>query len=851
MHNRCSLVQRLPAGFLAGLIAATVELLITLSRSSFPSGVVSAGLVVLGLVAADCTLGLVIALVHHLLAISWLEYGWTGAAYTQSLKLLEGLVAKEGDVKKASKIFGLGLAVIVALGGSCLLVFFFSTSFVNKRLSAVVCAVVIVAWWLLVLALTPLLWMVMKHLLSLLPGRGWIKSPLAATVLMMIFLLSGLGVISWSNREIVRAIPKAWVVSVLALAVPYFIFGRISFRPRAAIISLSAWAVLLIGAALLVPMRQAGLNSLYNGAPAAGRLFSLLEPVLRKSKAQVSMALVRPGPSPIVHSRSVNLPGSIKRDLSLILITIDALRADHLGLYGYKRKTSPNLDKIGGQSIVFERFYTNAPTTRWAVPVIMTSRYPAEISWDFSSYPNPVRPGNLCLAEVLKSAGFETGAILGFYIFKRSWGIDQGFDHYDNSTSRIQPTAETRAYSSNVLTDKAIKYLSDIEDAKGGNPRFFLWVHYLDPHRVYVDHKDAPAFGERPVDLYDKEIWFTDKHIGRLIDWLKQKGLYSNTIIAITADHGEAFSEHGFTDHGYTLHNEETRVPMIIHVPGLKHKRVQAVASHIDLAPTLLNLLGVAIPSERFEGRNLVPVILDDPEKTNGRAFLEIYYGRSMPQRTWAVLDDKYKLIYDETRNTWSLFDEIKDYMERNNLVESLPKIAARYAALLKGYMAACRHPDWEAARKRNRISRVPGEATLMDVTFGRKFKLVGAKVRPEKIRPGERAVLDLYFSDIEETKKSYRVFVHVEGRDETGKRCRFLADHLPAKGLLPTYRWKKGDIIKDECILNTSAKHAGCKFKIFIGFYGPERNGPRLKAAGSGVDHYNRAMAGSLEVLP
>src|SRR6185312_14992191 len=164
-----------------------------------------------------------------------------------------------------------------------------------------------------------------------------------------------------------------------------------------------------------------------------------------------------------------------------------------------------------------------------------------------------------------------------------------------------------RGSSSREMTDDAIAFIDAHRDRK-----FFLWLHYYDPHLSYEPHAEVPSFGTARVDLYDGEIRFTDLHFGRLLDHLRQVGLWDRTAIVLTGDHGEGFGEHGVTEHGFDLYTAQTKVPFIVRVPGLPPRRVRAPAGHVDIAPTLVNLARAhAEPS--FIGRSLIPDLAGPP----------------------------------------------------------------------------------------------------------------------------------------------------------------------------------------------------------------------------------------------
>jgi arylsulfatase A-like enzyme len=312
-------------------------------------------------------------------------------------------------------------------------------------------------------------------------------------------------------------------------------------------------------------------------------------------------------------------PASIHRELNLILITVDTLRAADMGFMGYDKPTTPNIDALAAQGVFFSRAYSMASYTGKALAPMLIGKYPSETHRDGGHF-NKYSPANTFVAQRLKNAGvFTMGAASHFY-FRESWGITQGFDLFDVSAipEHGQGAATDSTTTSAQLTDAALKLLA----GHAGRKRFFLWVHYFDPHAQYVPHDGAPNFadpthpaGWRMHAAYDGEIWFTDKHIGRLLDYARAQGWWKDTAVVLTSDHGEAMNEHGIAfQHGFEIWEPLVRVPLVVYGPGLLPHEVAVKRSAIDLVPTLLDLMGLP-PSDLGElsGETLLPDLLSRP----------------------------------------------------------------------------------------------------------------------------------------------------------------------------------------------------------------------------------------------
>jgi arylsulfatase A-like enzyme len=277
---------------------------------------------------------------------------------------------------------------------------------------------------------------------------------------------------------------------------------------------------------------------------------------------------------------------------NLLFISIDTLRADHLGLYGYERPTSPRLDAFAQDAVVFDSAQAHSAWTLPSFASMMTSLYSAtHACWNFDSQ---LDKSFLTLAEILRREEFDTGAVASHVFLGKRHGLHQGFDDFDDELV-LGLNDSHAAITSPVVTDKGIAWLDAHADS---GQRFFFWLHYFDPHDLYQPHEGiSERFGtEADIDLYDGEIAYTDRELGRLLDAVDRLGLYDNTVIVVVADHGEQFRDHGNSRHGRDLHRETVRVPLLIRAPGLPPRRVLPTVRLVDLMPTLLELLDVPAP---------------------------------------------------------------------------------------------------------------------------------------------------------------------------------------------------------------------------------------------------------------
>lgn len=362
----------------------------------------------------------------------------------------------------------------------------------------------------------------------------------------------------------------------------------------------------------------------------------------------------------------------------VVLIVVDTLRKDHLGCYGYDRDTSPNIDRLAGKSVVYDNAFSQAPWTLPAVASLLTSRYPSELG--IQGFNRRIPDREVFLQEILSVHGYATHAVVSHDFVGAKWGFNQGFDSFDSFAGGH------RTISSEKLTEAALRIVDRIEETPT-----FLFVHYFDPHFLFMEHENHRFSGSPPdiesewwnlpykqlraqarmgqlsevqrdhlLDLYDSEIAFTDQHIGRLLDQLETAGRMDDTIVIFTADHGEEFLDHGGLGHTATVFNELINVPLMIKWPGTE-KRVRSLryVAHVDLLPTLLDYIGIPTDHD-VSGMHMGDRVPTAPIFSETRRY----------QKVSAVIRDRVKLVYDERNKSSRYFDLQSDPAERTPLTE-------------------------------------------------------------------------------------------------------------------------------------------------------------------------------------
>lgn len=403
----------------------------------------------------------------------------------------------------------------------------------------------------------------------------------------------------------------------------------------------------------------------------------------------------RPSPqraaaAPAVVVRRPSAGRTVDRDFNLILVTIDTLRASELGYAGYGKTTSPNLDALARDSVVFDRAYAMASYTGKALAPMLIGKYPSETLRDWGHF-TKYFAGNKFLAERLHDAGLFTMGAASHWYFRPASGVTQGFDTFDLSALPKAGQTDTDTNSTSPqLTDAAIRLLAANAESK----RFFLWVHYFDPHAQYVPHPGAPDFQDPGASsaskmraLYDGEVWFTDKAVGRLLDYARAQPWGKNTVVVVTSDHGESMGEHGIAfQHGFELWETLVRVPLIIHVPGLAAHHVPVKRSVIDLVPTLLDLMRIAQPAPgELSGRSAI----DDLFAESDSSFEERDVYMDMPDGPYTHLrralihgrTPGLKLIHSGGRQ-YRLYDLATDPDEAEDLAGDADRLTPMVQAL-------------------------------------------------------------------------------------------------------------------------------------------------------------------------
>jgi len=419
---------------------------------------------------------------------------------------------------------------------------------------------------------------------------------------------------------------------------------------------------------------------------------------------------------------------------SMVLILVDTLRADRLGLRPGERCAAPEIRKaLAEKGTAFLAVQAASPWTTPSVAAVVTGRYPDEEG--IRDLRDPLPPQALTLAERLRAAGWHTAAVVSNALAGPAYGLDQGYASFHLERYKGPPPgvpgsrAPRPAFTADKVTDRALDFLQDAE------PPFFLYVHYTDPHEPYLappewrgrflrgkkvldeEYLASSAFAEGPPvtpevlesieACYDAEVAFADREIARLLARVP-----GDAVVVLVGDHGEEFMEHGRFLHGHTLFQELLDVPLVFRGPGIPAgRKVTAPVSHVDIVPTLLELAGLSPEGSALSGRSLVPFFRDPGARPAERLLFSVLETKGF--RCTAVRKGRWKLHLTSTKPSEWLYDLEKDPREQDNLAGKEPEIlvnlmeaADRRAIGLRAPRAAL---DPEAARRREEELRAIG----------------------------------------------------------------------------------------------------------------------------------------------
>lgn len=460
-------------------------------------------------------------------------------------------------------------------------------------------------------------------------------------------------------------LPRLYPWFHASLAVATFVLAVLAARlavaepgPRRTATAVLAGVAVVAGG---LAIRQARRSQILRYAAFEKTTLSAL--ALRPMPAALGPRTLAAAERPVVPTEPPLPDGPRVGSADVFLITIDALRADHVGAYGYRRPTTPNLDALAARGVRFERAYAQAPHTSFSVASMLTGKY----------FPTLARlaPGGVHdpIADVLRRYGWKTAA---FYPPSVFFVDAQKLRAYQESNFRFE-YVKIEFLDARKRLDQIRTYFDAIKPA-----RAFVWVHYFEPHEPY-ESRAGFDFGGGDVDRYDSEIAYADAAVGLLLDYVARER--PGSIVVVAADHGEEFDEHGGRYHGSTLYEEQLRIPLVIAAPGVAPRVVDGPVELIDVAPTVLRLLDIPVPV-RMRGTDLGPWLgaASPPAGRLPPAFAEVEDKRM-------IVSGTDKLVCVLSAGFCEYFDLLADPHEQRNLADERPVRAAALRADLDRWL--------------------------------------------------------------------------------------------------------------------------------------------------------------------
>ncbi len=402
---------------------------------------------------------------------------------------------------------------------------------------------------------------------------------------------------------------------------------------------------------------------------------------------------------------------------NILWITIDTLRADHLSAYGYKQQTSPNMDALAKSSALFLTHYAQFPITSFSFQSMFFSRYPSATPlFRLAKNLPDDKSQNISFAQQLTDQGFKT---ISFPAIGEDGLTHPHYESLALGFQELNPGAPAkRGLSAEDQSRYASQRLRGLQD-----DRFFMWVHFMDPHAPYLRHEVGQT-GGRDLNNYDSEIAYVDQAIGTLLQTLKTLGLDQTTAVVINADHGEAFGEHNSKFHGTTLYDEQLRIPCLIHVPKLGQQSIKAATNNVDLMPTLLDLVGLK-PRTPMQGQSLVGYLMDGDATSLGPlpfAYAEI--PEAIPEMSPAntnkqmIVEGRFKLLANQRNSFVELYDLEADPLELKNIADREPEIRDRLLSVIKSLQ-----------HEGKNLNLPPGSKSEEDILADLRVSLMGGTV--------------------------------------------------------------------------------------------------------------------------
>ncbi|AKF05892.1 sulfatase-like hydrolase/transferase [Sandaracinus amylolyticus] len=475
---------------------------------------------------------------------------------------------------------------------------------------------------------------------------------------------------------------------------------------------------------------------------------------------------------------------------NFLVVTIDALRRDHLGAYGYSRPTSPNIDAFLGDAVDFREVVPQSSRSLRSIPAMWTGNYASEVAYGPEYLWPSLLQENVTAPELLRDrAGYETSVIMATDYFERMTDFFQGFEQVTQFEMPDPPRERA--------VNEALPEMRRL--AASGQP-WLLWVHLYNCHVPYLQDGVESQFGSEQVDLYDTEITLADRQFQRLLDALDELGLRDRTVVVLASDHGEGFGEHGTFGHSTTLYEEELRSLLAVRVPGVAARRVDQPVGLLDVAPTILNLARVE-PNQEISGVSLVPFMTGEREPDADRPiFAELLPDGLHPYDVKVMRRGARKLMWWVRDGTFQYFDLQADPAEEHDLSDERRADALEMMSALRAWIAGSARAEnrTDTFVDRNRLRAMPTVTHPVEIRYPGMFTVVGIDMPRDRFTHGEAIPLTFYYRVDGQIDSDLFFYVDIAGPPGVRIPAHFHAWHFPLHSRYPTSRWVPGEIVRD-----------------------------------------------------
>ncbi len=533
---------------------------------------------------------------------------------------------------------------------------------------------------------------------------------------------------------------------------------------------------------------------------------------------------------------------------SFVLLSIDALRPDHMGIYGYRRPTTPNLDAFAQRAARFTHAYTASPRSLRSFASIWTARYASQVVWGTDHQYPALEPENVTLAEILHDAGWATAMFNNALYFSRTQGFMQGFDEVHEMRGGdtwlkddVWPTVDAVA--------------AWVRDRANHPEPFFVWTHIMEPHDPYRDLTEPQDFGHGLVDRYDEEVARADlaaKRILDAVDEFERAHPERPVVVMVIGDHGEAHGEHGVLHHSFDLHDEALRVPILVRGPGIPPGVRPSLASLMDLHPTMLNLAGLRLAAPT-PALSLVSPLVDPTvpyvgTRWRSRIFAEVMPDGVYPSQHRAMIEPPWKILWDVRLGTWELYNLGRDPGETRNLFDAEPRVAGRMRDRMMSWVES------QASRSSQliedaRLPRPPTPQFPARVRFGDVVELIGWDLPTPQVAIGEPLRVTLYYRVLQRTEVPHWMAVSFAADDGQPIWWAMVAQHYPIQGRYPTTVWVPGEILRDDVSLLVEREMRPARLLVR---FSVQTDGPNTRIAPTPAGRPdNTVELGAIDIVP